>query len=828
LELIFEKVFHFLFSVTNSYGLAILLVSVLISVILMPFYHITGILEDKEKAIRLKLQPYISKINKIKDAHIRHKHLSKLYKVYNYSPIMSLRSLSSLVIQIPFFIVAYKTLSKILIANPYNASMSFLFIKNLGLQDNLIGGVNLLPILMTAINILTVMCMTSFPKERRQSYAISVFFLIFLYTSPAGLVLYWTSNNLINLFRYLFAYLKNKRLKEGISVKLLTKRLANCFLRLLNNADVRAFVLLIAVYFAVNTKMNNIEYLHIIALPWYILFALKLYEYKLKSPSITKNVKIQLSLVILCFIASCFVKRWEKTHWLFAALTLCTIYDYRSIKLVKIKKILKFLLLPVLGMLFPAVLYVKANAIYINGWGYVSYFAVFVLAACFIPLVIYIYNAKYSMSKVIKVSLSFILAAMLLPLVRDIVKYTGDLPYDFIFLLFIIYFITDLLWKKKKILVIFLLICTLYSLLPKVGLSTSKTSKSDEAAIEIPKELASLQMKDTPAIYLFMYDSFPHRELIKELKLDSSKLDALLCECQFKEYDVYSIADHTLATMAQVFNISRYDSMLESRETTIKNQYFREVLAGNRSSLVYTLFEKNGYDSFVPDDDRYLFSDHIQYKQLSDTGATNITNSLGVIHAIINGSMKGAVIKTKKDDCFKLAEFVSHNSGNGKIFAWEDVYSPGHSWPWGRGFESEIKWWKPRYYESIEGIESDLRLAIKNPNAIIILMSDHGPSLLDDASRFYKALRDDQIKHIHFRDRYGAFMAIHWPDRERAAKYDKEFNITQDLFPIVFAYLYDSPVPLKYKIAVTAVRMRKHKFDKGVFYPNFFEYDEFK
>jgi hypothetical protein len=327
-----------------------------------------------------------------------------------------------------------------------------------------------------------------------------------------------------------------------------------------------------------------------------------------------------------------------------------------------------------------------------------------------------------------------------------------------------------------------------------------------------------------------MYDAFPHRELIKELGLDSSKLDALLCKYQFKEYDVYSIANHTLSTMAQVFSLCRYRG--DTSHNKANFQYFREILDGN--SLVNTLFDRNCYNSFIPRCDRYLFSDmrYIKYRFIS-VDNTDVVNSLGVIHAIINGNMRGMVIKTKKDDCFTLAEFADRNSGNEKIFAWGTVYSPGHSSLSGKGFEHEFKCWEPRYYRSIKNMERDLKLTIdKNPNVIVIVMSDHGLYLLADATRGHKSLRDDQIRHIHFRDTFGAFMAIHWPDKERAAKYDKEFNITQDVFPIVFAYLYDSPIPLKYKIADTAVRARNHKFDKGVFYPNFYkdkiEYDEFE
>jgi YidC/Oxa1 family membrane protein insertase len=369
METLFERIFGLLFSILNSYGLAILLISVLISLILMPFYHITSILENREKAIRLKLQPYILKINKIKDASIKHKCLSKLYRSYGYSPIKSLRSLSSLLIQIPFFIVAYRVLSKLLVDNPYKANLSFLFINNLGTQDALLGGVNLLPVLMTYINIISVMLMTPFKKERKQSYVIAVFFLVLLYMSPAGLVLYWTSNNFINLLRYLFIYLKEKNFR---SVKY---KLINYFSSIFRNEGSRVFIFLVSMYFVINLmpRSRHIVFHTFIAIPLIATFCLRIYDYiKININSANPNIRniikekkqflIKLSLVILCFIVLFFVKKkGGGVYWLCDGLILLAIYNYKSIKFNKIKNVFKSIALPMSAMLFPALLYVNSN-----------------------------------------------------------------------------------------------------------------------------------------------------------------------------------------------------------------------------------------------------------------------------------------------------------------------------------------------------------------------------------------------------------------------------------------------------------------------------------
>ncbi|MDR2176192.1 MAG: hypothetical protein LBO82_09705, partial [Synergistaceae bacterium] len=55
---------------------------------------------------------------------------------------------------------------------------------------------------------------------------------------------------------------------------------------------------------------------------------------------------------------------------------------------------------------------------------------------------------------------------------------------------------------------------------------------------------------------------------------------------------------------------------------------------------------------------------------------------------------------------------------------------------------------------------------------------------------------------------------------ERAAKYDKDLLVNQDIFPVVFAYLADSLEPLKLMIKEKKAIFKGHAFlDNGVFAP---------
>ena len=70
---------------------------------------------------------------------------------------------------------------------------------------------NILPIIMTAVNLVSCVIFTkgSLLKTKIQLYAMALFFLVFLYTSPSGLVFYWTLNNLFSLVKTIFYKLKH-------------------------------------------------------------------------------------------------------------------------------------------------------------------------------------------------------------------------------------------------------------------------------------------------------------------------------------------------------------------------------------------------------------------------------------------------------------------------------------------------------------------------------------------------------------------------------------------------------------------------------------------
>ena len=203
IEYVIELVYAVAFRIMNNQGLSIILVSVAVQFLVWPLYKKADSIQEKERAVLSSMEKYVSHIKKNFSGNERYMMLSAYYREHHYKPVYALRGSVSLLLQVPFFIAAYNYLSGLTSLN----GVSFLFVRDLSAPDGFfkIGNisVNLLPVLMTTINITSsVVYAKGFSlKEKLQLYAMALIFLVLLYNSPSGLVLYWTVNNLFSLIK---------------------------------------------------------------------------------------------------------------------------------------------------------------------------------------------------------------------------------------------------------------------------------------------------------------------------------------------------------------------------------------------------------------------------------------------------------------------------------------------------------------------------------------------------------------------------------------------------------------------------------------------------
>jgi YidC/Oxa1 family membrane protein insertase len=194
----------------GNHVLAIIGVSAVVTTCTMPLYYIAEKWQKIERDLQTGFKDKVKKIKSVFKGDEQYMVLSAYYRQNHYHPIYALRSSLGVFIQIPFFIAAYSYLSHL----EFIRGVRFYFLHDLGAPDKLLhlGGYyfNLLPVIMTIINCVSGAIYTKYLdiREKLQVYGIALIFLVLLYNSPSGLVLYWTMNNIFSLLKNILSKTK--------------------------------------------------------------------------------------------------------------------------------------------------------------------------------------------------------------------------------------------------------------------------------------------------------------------------------------------------------------------------------------------------------------------------------------------------------------------------------------------------------------------------------------------------------------------------------------------------------------------------------------------
>ncbi len=207
IELLFEFVFNTIYTFTGSPGASIIGLSIAVNLLVFPLYRRADQIQAEERELETKMKDREDQIKKTFTGDERFMILQTYYRINNHKPTDVLKGSLSLLLQIPFFIAAYHFLSNLNLLE----GVSFGPIHNLGMPDAMFTAfgvtMNVLPIIMTLVNFLSAaFYLKDFPiKTKIQTYGLALVFLVILYNSPSGLVLYWLMNNVFSLVKNLLS-----------------------------------------------------------------------------------------------------------------------------------------------------------------------------------------------------------------------------------------------------------------------------------------------------------------------------------------------------------------------------------------------------------------------------------------------------------------------------------------------------------------------------------------------------------------------------------------------------------------------------------------------
>ena len=205
-------------NISKNWGITIIIFTIFFKTFLLPINIIAAQYQKNIAIIQSKIDPIISDIKSEFSGEEAHNKIMQVYKNANISPFYTMKSMISLLIQIPFLIAIFNTLAEM--TQFINAD--FLWINSLAYPDSiaelsfaipLLGSeINILPILMSLIVIISTIFYKNdylsnvrIKKQKNNLYLMAILFFVLFYTFPSSMVLFWLSSNLIQiLFQKLF------------------------------------------------------------------------------------------------------------------------------------------------------------------------------------------------------------------------------------------------------------------------------------------------------------------------------------------------------------------------------------------------------------------------------------------------------------------------------------------------------------------------------------------------------------------------------------------------------------------------------------------------
>jgi len=201
-----------------SWGFAVMALSLAVSVLMTPLSRIAQRFQDEVSDTEARLAPELRRIKQGFKGEEQAAKILELYKTEQVHPLYSLKGLVGVAIVVPVFIGAFNMLAE----NIHLLNTGFLWITDLSRPDGLFelpfavpffgNELNALPFLMTGLSVAASSLHKPLAtdaglrkKQLRNMLLLAVAFFVLFYTFPAGMVLYWTTTNLISVVKCLWA-----------------------------------------------------------------------------------------------------------------------------------------------------------------------------------------------------------------------------------------------------------------------------------------------------------------------------------------------------------------------------------------------------------------------------------------------------------------------------------------------------------------------------------------------------------------------------------------------------------------------------------------------
>jgi membrane protein insertase Oxa1/YidC/SpoIIIJ len=817
-----------IYALTSNFGISLLLLSLVSSMLMILLMRAAKKYPERESKVQGIISPMISKIKNESRGEERHHRISELYRKYAYHPILGLRSAIPVLIQLPFLFAAYIMLSNL----SELKGVGFLFVRNLGAPDALLQGNNILPFIMTVVNMTTAIITVSFSsRDKMQACVIALLFLVLLYSAPSALLVFWTMNNITLLIR-------------TVAKQIMRREMRFLFLNLFSREHTSAtepsgffstekLVTVLIPYFA----LLSLFYLYQAAAtfssfifsrgtkPFYFFVSstglLILLVIKSRFKFLSFGVKIIITCLIVLLIVFC--RLWESDIFgtsgefisvfslscitgfiLTAAAFFISLFGRDKTVHKEFIPAWKRYLLGFAVAMAPALYIASNNSDYLHGMYYAYYILVIaIFSTCTYLWLVTFSGNLFSKSRAAFFASLFSFLFVLLPVIRSrFVIFSGtDLFFFLLFLCVLVFFsVCEKLLTFNR-LVLFAVFFSLVSVISIINRNIDYNIFNSRKTIGIPASLKSIEFKTTPNIYLFVYDGIPNFHVFDYLSIRKDRLKELLDTYEFKVYEnTYSLGSDSLGSMASTLNCSPNIYTTDAARNTYSGNSLVSLIFKNKGYKIYNLLTDYHTGTYA------VFNKNLVHETYPPVEIDRIR--LNFFTTLIRGFFQGEFSSNTKgmklrgnfteDDIQKRKLEIIMNKEKMKLVINHSKY-PHHAQNSGKCRPDEKDIWIGKYNIALDQMEKDFSTIREyDPNAIVIAIGDHGPFLAGDCAR----LRDwekEKISADLILDRMGTMVAIRWPNPVRAKKYDRDLVINPDIFLVVFSYLSGNNEYLKMK-----------------------------
>ena len=455
-----------------------------------------------------------------------------------------------------------------------------------------------------------------------------------------------------------------------------------------------------------------------------------------------------------------------------------------------------------LSALSPAVSHAANNSEWLmSNWLISGFFGLFVaLAWCCYFVVVLTSGRRMSKSACACLTAAFAFGFMMLPSVRAELRYSNEYVVHFIPYFMALAVLFHVLARRSLATLAAAFLA--FAILPIKGLVGEMYSRATVQEVRlddnVPNDVDGLKLSEELNVHILVYDGIPEFSTLEALGIESEGIRSVLAEFGFTLYPgTYTLAVQSLPSMAHTLDM-RFANRWPKRFPAPggAKDHHRKVYAGNNATNA--ILKRNGYTTHAILR-HYLTGPWNFYDRLTNPERLEIDLAAVLVRGVLQGEFRFDTRGILEEPDYAAAKARAIAAAGSRRFVLSHDREAGHSQNSGTCLPDETERWIKHLGRAAKIMRADFA-AIRehDPNAIVVAMSDHGPFLTGDC--YFLRDRDvETITELELLDRYSTMVAIRWPNADKARKYDGDLLLNQDIFPILFSYLYDSAIPLRWK-----------------------------